>query len=488
MSTSLATRFRPASLSQVVGQRHATSVLQAALKRGTLPQQILFSGGSGLGKTTLARCVAAALLCLDPKDGDACRVCQSCLDIADPSRTHPDVIEFDAASNGQKDQIRELAARAQVAPVRSSHRVYIIDEAHGLSRDGGQAFLKLLEEPPAHVVFMLATTDPEKMLKTNRSRCVEFALARPTNDDLAQHLVRTAEAASFTLSPEVAMFLVKNTDDALGVRGLMMSLEKISSMLSWGISPDVSEVAALLGLPPSSKIAELLSAVDSADRLKALSVLDSIRSGVSESMIRHSLRLALRERLLFDPSAINASFYELAVTTPVTPAHTDVLVSRIATPSLIDGDNRVENMIEALRSEVRSLSLKTDRTSESRAATQNTGTDTKSDIKVDTEAVVGRQPEPAKAPRKPDPKTSNHKNPDIKTSDPGLVSVLASLKKALSVKAYAAVQSSRPSLANGRLSLSPPSDPVRSRLLEHREEIKTQAAAIGVSVSVKRAK
>ena len=156
--------------------------------------------GSGLGKTTLARCVAAALLCLDPKDGDACRVCESCLDISDPSRTHPDVIEFDAASNGQKDQIRELAARAQVAPVRSQHRVYIIDEAHGLSRDGGQAFLKLLEEPPPHVIFMLATTDPEKMLRTNRSRCVEFSLSRPTDRELAEHLVRVAEGVSLTLS------------------------------------------------------------------------------------------------------------------------------------------------------------------------------------------------------------------------------------------------------------------------------------------------
>ena len=458
MSVSLATKFRPASLSQVVGQKHATSVLLASLKRNSLPQQILFSGGSGLGKTTLARCVAAALLCLDPKDGDACRVCESCLDISDPSRTHPDVIEFDAASNGQKDQIRELAARAQVAPVRSQHRVYIIDEAHGLSRDGGQAFLKLLEEPPPHVIFMLATTDPEKMLRTNRSRCVEFSLSRPTDRELAEHLVRVAEGVSLTLSIDVAMFLVKNTDDALGVRGLLMSLEKISSMLSWGIAPDISEVASILGLPPSGKIKDLLSAIDSADRAQALSVLDSIRSGVSEAMIRHALSQALRDRLFQDPSSINTRFYESAVSAPVTPAHTDVLIARLATPNLVPQDRRVEDVIEKLQKEVAQLS---------KAAPLESKATTKEPVK-----------EPVKEPAKP----STKRQP----ATPELVSLLSQLKKTLSVKAFAALQSSNPSLSGDRLSLSPPSDPIRTRLLEHREEIKSRASDKGVTVAIKR--
>lgn len=460
--SSLATQFRPASLSQVVGQKHATSVLRAALKRGSLPQQILFSGGSGLGKTTLARCVAAALLCKAPIDGDACRVCESCIDISDPSRTHPDVIEFDAASNGQKDQIRELAARAQVSPVRSNHRVYIIDEAHGLSRDGGQAFLKLLEEPPAHVIFMLATTDPEKMLKTNRSRCVEFVLSRPTDDELAEHLVKVAESSSMSLSQESALFLVRNTDDSLGVRGLLMSLEKISSMLSWGISPDVSEVASLLGLPPSSKIASLVAAIDDADRLEALKILDSIRKGVSEAMIRHSLAQFLKDRLFEDPSAINTRFYEAAVTTPVSVAHTDVMIARLATPSAVDADQRLAEHLERLERELRLL--------------KGTHPAAKADVK---ESKASSKDDQAKTPAKTSPSKAT-------VSSPELVSLLADLRKTLSVKAFAALQSSKPSLSGDRLALSPPSDAIRARLTEHRDEIKTQAMKKGINVTIKR--
>ena len=295
MTISLAAKSRPDRLSEVVGQRHATSVLLKALQKGTLPQQILFSGGSGLGKTTLARCVAAALLCESPSDGDACGACQTCLDISTPSR---------------------IAAA--------------IDEAHGVSREGGQAFLKLLEEPPPHVIFMLATTDPEKMLRTNRSRCVEFELTRPTDIELSEHLVRVATQEGLALSKAAAEMLVETNDPSLGVRGLLMTLEKISPALSWGVAPTDDEVATLLGVPPSAKMEALIKAIDAQDKAGVLNMLDKLRAASSDDALKRALTSAVRRRLLNDPSNINALRFGQAVQTPTGALHLDLLCARLA--------------------------------------------------------------------------------------------------------------------------------------------------------------
>jgi DNA polymerase-3 subunit gamma/tau len=295
--TGLATKHRPRRLADLVGQRHVTAVLQKALQSHRVPHQLLFSGGSGLGKTTVARVVAAALLCEQPVEGDACGTCESCLDIFEPNRSHPDVVEFDAASNGQKEQIRELAARALTSPVRGEYRVYIIDEAHGLSQGGGQAFLKLLEEPPAHVVFMLATTDPEKMLKTNRGRCVEFELARPSDEELAEHLRSVATRETWELTSEAALAIVRATDSALGVRGLLMTLEKLQEALAWGEPLELDDVTSLLGLPPASLIERLWAAVLQADKNTALDTLAEIRTKVSDASLRKALVIRSRDDL-----------------------------------------------------------------------------------------------------------------------------------------------------------------------------------------------
>lgn len=332
--TGLATKHRPRRLTDLVGQRHVTAVLQKALQSHRVPHQLLFSGGSGLGKTTVARVVAAALLCENPVDGDACGVCESCLDIFEPSRSHPDVVEFDAASNGQKEQIRELAARALTSPVRGEHRVYIIDEAHGLSQGGGQAFLKLLEEPPAHVVFMLATTDPEKMLKTNRGRCVEFELARPSDEELAEHLRNVAKKESWELTEPAALAIVRATDPALGVRGLLMTLEKLQEALAWGEPLEIDDVTSLLGLPPASLIERLWAAVLEAEKNKALDVVAEIRSKVSDASLRKALVIRSREdlqaALAHGAGEIALWRFEQLLDAPAGSLWTDMVVAKIA--------------------------------------------------------------------------------------------------------------------------------------------------------------
>lgn len=274
---SIAARYRPHRFADVVGQRHARIPLQRAIAAGKLPQQLLFSGGSGLGKTTLARICAAALLCQGSSEerpaGDCCGTCANCTDIV--LGQHPDVIEIDAASNGRVDEIRELAARAHFAPMRGPWRIYIIDEAHGLSAAGGQAFLKLLEEPPSHVIFMLATTDPEKMLHTNRSRCTEFELVPPSREELVANVVRVANAEGVSLDPADGLEVVNASPSELGLRGTLMSLEKVLPALRAG---EPVSIAELLGKPSRAAMGELCAALAARDTALAVSRFVSLRA------------------------------------------------------------------------------------------------------------------------------------------------------------------------------------------------------------------
>jgi len=296
---SLAVSYRPRRFAEVVGQRHVKVPLMRAASLEELPQQILLCGGSGLGKTTLARICAAALLCEAPAesrvDGDCCGACKSCADVA--AGIHPDVVEIDAASNGRVDEIRDLAARAQLAPMRGRYRVYIIDEAHGLSAAGGQAFLKLLEEPPAHVVFMLATTDPEKMLHTNRSRCTQFELTPPTTAELAENISRVMSAEGVSPDPAIAREIVDSSEPELGVRGTLMTLEKILPVLrsARAVSPD--EIAELLGRPPQSRIESMLRSLAVGDVAAAVRSYWDLRASFPRSQLLSRLATVVSDEL-----------------------------------------------------------------------------------------------------------------------------------------------------------------------------------------------
>jgi DNA polymerase-3 subunit gamma/tau len=494
MKSSLAQSHRPQALRDVVGQRHATAVLRRALQAGRLPQQLLFSGGSGLGKTTLARCVAAALLCENPQDGDACKVCESCLDISQPGRIHPDVVEFDAASNGQKEQIKELASRAQMTPQRGKYRVYIIDEAHGLSLGGGQAFLKLLEEPPSHVIFMLATTDPEKMLRTNRGRCVEFELARPTDEELTAHLEKVATSEGWELSRSSAEMVVQATDPALGLRGLLMTLEKLSDTLAWGSIMDESELATLLGLPPTAQVRTLMSCIEKRDRQGALQEVLRIRAQVSDEALRRAVVSELRRSLLDAFSPIAVWRYDQAVNTPAGRLHTEILVCRLTEPELDpslaalaahqdEASKRLKDLATALEKAPAQRAAVPAVTAPA-AATEAPAPKSTEKQRPTAQAPAAKAPEkPAAAPK---PQVAEKQKPQTSDSESdALVRLVAELERAGAKPALAALRASSPVSNGQKVSLSP-TEALRKRLDQNKDVLRKAAEKAGVTLSIKK--
>lgn len=339
MSLSLAVRYRPHKFSELVGQKHIAAVLRASVNAtldGQAPpfQQILLSGPSGLGKTTTARIFAAALNCQTPNEqretpGDACGVCKSCIDIWSSQHSHPDVIELDAASSGGKDEIKDIAAKASLSPVMSAFKIYILDEAHGISSAGNQAFLKLLEEPPPHVIFCLATTDPDKLAKPVRGRCREFKVQPPTKDELANNLLHVASKENWSLSIEAAQTIVDATDSSAGIRGTLMSLEKFQPDLTAQKELTVSYINTMLDSLDTESLTNLLESLSNFDSSKALSILDSLTT--SPSKVHQSLlEWATEEQNLLD----NLWRYELILESPVSKEWNRLLVMKLTSPQI----------------------------------------------------------------------------------------------------------------------------------------------------------
>ena len=214
MYVSLYRKYRPQTFSDMVGQSAAVGVLQESLREGRLGHAYLFSGPRGCGKTSAARLVAKSLNCLNPRDGcEPCGECENCIGIA--AGEHLDVIEIDGASNRGIDNIRDLRSQVNLKPLSSKYKVYIIDEVHMLTEAAFNALLKTLEEPPANVVFLLATTEPHKVPVTIRSRCQHIPFHRISIADMVKRLGYVCGCENISSEPEALWELARQADGAL---------------------------------------------------------------------------------------------------------------------------------------------------------------------------------------------------------------------------------------------------------------------------------
>lgn len=256
---SLYRKYRPLTFESVVGQQHIVSTLEHAVAEGRLSHAYLFCGPRGTGKTTMARILAKSLLC---QGADAARAaggsgcmpdgtCPECEAIA--AGTHPDVYELDAASRTGVDNVREeIINSVNFAPVRGAYKVYIIDEVHMLTTAAFNALLKTLEEPPAHVVFVLCTTDPQKLLETILSRCQRFDFHRISNEDIVGRLRQVCEQEGFACDEEALEIVAKHARG--GMRDALSTLEQLS--VFGGGSVRVSDARSLLGEVGTAVLAE----------------------------------------------------------------------------------------------------------------------------------------------------------------------------------------------------------------------------------------
>jgi len=265
---SLYRRHRPRTFAEVVGQEPVVRTLRNAVERGKVHHAYLFVGSRGTGKTSMAKILAACLNCERGPTIEPCGVCDSCTSIARANSL--DVIEMDAASNNSVDDIRELRESVAYAPVSGRRKVYILDEAHMLSTAAWNAFLKTLEEPPPNTVFVLATTEAQKVPATVIDRCHRFDFQRPTVEQIASVLARTAEQESITIPPQaiaaVARAATGSFRDALG------TLEQIVTYSGAEIA--LEDVLAVLGVADARMLEETVDAVAQGDARAALTALE----------------------------------------------------------------------------------------------------------------------------------------------------------------------------------------------------------------------
>jgi DNA polymerase III subunit gamma/tau len=292
---SLYRRHRPRSFADVVGQEHVVQTLRHAIERDKVHHAYLFVGSRGTGKTSMAKILAACLNCERGPTVEPCGVCDSCVSIA--SATSLDVIEMDAASNNSVDDIRELREKVAYAPVSGRHKVYILDEAHMLSSQAWNAFLKTLEEPPPHTIFVLATTEAQKVLPTVVDRCHRFDFTRPSVEQISRVLRRVVEREGMTV-PEEALALVARhaTGSFRDALGTLEQLATYADLAGAGIA--VADVLAVLGVADSELVFGALDAVAAHDARSALlAAAGLVDSGRDPGQLLRELETHARELL-----------------------------------------------------------------------------------------------------------------------------------------------------------------------------------------------
>lgn len=275
MYQALYRKWRSKTFDQVVGQDHVTQTLKRQVATGRLSHAYLFTGTRGTGKTSCAKLLARAVNCENPQDGNPCNVCPACQGILNGSIL--DVLELDAASNNGVDDIRAILDEAVYTPATVKKRVYIIDEVHMLSNQAFNALLQILEEPPEHLMFILATTEVHKVLATIKSRCQQFAFKRIHPGDIAAHLLHISREEGIQLSDGGAALIARLADG--GMRDALSLLDQCAGS---GEAVDEERVLSCLGLAGNLEAAALLESAAGGDLAAALERLDGLYANGKE--------------------------------------------------------------------------------------------------------------------------------------------------------------------------------------------------------------
>lgn len=282
-------KYRPQTFAEVLGQDHVVRILKRAAAEGKVSHAYLFAGPRGTGKTTIARLLAKRLNCESPKKEEPCGTCAGCRAVA--AGTHLDLIEMDAASNRGIDDIRTLKERIRLQPATSAWKVYILDEVHMLSKDAANALLKTLEEPPSHAIFILATTELEKVLETVRSRCQTFIFRRAAAPLIVERLRHIARAERMKVAPDVFRLL------AAAGGGCFRDAESLLAMVASASDRETTaeDVSRLLGLTPTAAVQDFVDALFRKDPARSLDIIRSSgEKGASFAAFTETLARYLR--------------------------------------------------------------------------------------------------------------------------------------------------------------------------------------------------